>query len=57
MSQLTDEEFVFLKSQNATLKTGRGRHRKYLPSDMQKLATETVFKQAELIAEEITRGG
>ena len=27
------------------------------PPDMQKLATETVLKQAELIAEEITRGG
>ena len=26
------------------------------PPDMQKLATETVLKQAELIAEEITRG-
>ncbi len=31
MFQLTDEEFAFLRSQNATLKTGRGRHRKYLP--------------------------
>jgi len=31
--------------------------RKYgYPPDMQKLATETVLKQAELIAEEITRG-
>jgi len=31
MFQLTDEEFAFLRSQNATLKTGRGGHRKYLP--------------------------
>ncbi len=31
MFQLTDEEFAFLRSQNATLETGRGRHRKYLP--------------------------
>jgi len=31
MFQLTDEEFTFLRSQNATLETSRGRHRKYLP--------------------------
>ena len=31
MFQLTDEEFAFLRSQNATLEIGRGRHRKYLP--------------------------
>ena len=31
MFQLTDEEFASLWSQNATLETGRGRHRKYLP--------------------------
>lgn len=31
MFQVTDEEFAFLRSQNATLETGRGRHRKYLP--------------------------
>jgi len=31
MFQLTDDEFAFLRSQNATLETGRGRHRKYLP--------------------------
>ncbi len=31
MFQLTDEEVAFLRSQNATLETGRGRHRKYLP--------------------------
>ena len=31
MFQLTDEEFAFLRSQNATLETGRGRHRKYQP--------------------------
>ena len=31
MFQLTDEEFAFLRSQNATLETGRGSHRKYLP--------------------------
>ena len=31
MFQLTDEEFAFLRSPNATLETGRGRHRKYLP--------------------------
>ena len=31
MFQITDEEFAFLRSQNATLEIGRGRHRKYLP--------------------------
>ncbi|OQZ01973.1 MAG: DNA-binding protein [Candidatus Brocadia sp. UTAMX2] len=31
MFQLTPEEFDSLRSQNATLKTGRGQHRKYLP--------------------------
>jgi phage regulator Rha-like protein len=31
MFQLTDGEFAFLRSQNATLETGKGRHRKYLP--------------------------
>jgi len=31
MFQLTDDEFGFLRSQNATLETGRGKHRKYLP--------------------------
>ena len=31
MFQITDEEFSALRSQFATLKTGRGLHRKYLP--------------------------
>jgi phage regulator Rha-like protein len=31
MFQLTKEEYRVLRSQIATLKTGRGRHRKYLP--------------------------
>ena len=31
MFQLTTEETAFLRSQIVTLKTGRGRHRKYLP--------------------------
>jgi len=31
MFQLTREEGAFLRSQFVTLKTGRGRHRKYLP--------------------------
>ncbi len=31
MFQLTKEEFKGLRSQTVTLKTGRGRHRKYLP--------------------------
>ena len=31
MFQLTTEESDFLKSQNVTLKVGRGQHRKYLP--------------------------
>ena len=31
MFQLTREEGAFLRSQIVTLKTGRGRHRKYLP--------------------------
>ena len=31
MFQLTDKEFAFLRSQNATLETGKGGHRKYLP--------------------------
>jgi hypothetical protein len=31
MFQLNEEEFAFLRSLFATLKTGRGRHRKYLP--------------------------
>jgi len=31
MFQLTQNEYEFLRSQIATLKTGRGRHRKYLP--------------------------
>jgi len=31
MFQLTDGEFAALRSQIVTLKTGRGRHRKYLP--------------------------
>ena len=31
MFQLTAEEYSFLRSQNVTLKEGRGRHRKYLP--------------------------
>ena len=31
MFQLTNEEFVALRSQIVTLETGRGRHRKYLP--------------------------
>jgi ORF6N domain len=31
MFQLNDEEFASLRLQSATLKTGRGRHRKYLP--------------------------
>jgi phage regulator Rha-like protein len=31
MFQLSEEEFTILRSQFATLKTGRGQHRKYLP--------------------------
>ena len=31
MFQLTAEEFAALRSQFATLKTGRGQHRKYMP--------------------------
>jgi len=31
MFQLTEEEFTALRSQLASLKTGRGQHRKYLP--------------------------
>ena len=31
MFQLTDEEFAALRLQSATLKPGRGQHRKYLP--------------------------
>lgn len=31
MFQLNDEEFAALRLQTATLKTGRGQHRKYLP--------------------------
>jgi hypothetical protein len=31
MLQLTAEEWASLRSQNVTLKTGRGEHRKYLP--------------------------
>ena len=31
MFQLTDEEHASLRSQSATLKTGRGQHRKFLP--------------------------
>jgi len=31
MFRLTEEEHSALRSQNATLKTGRGQHRKYLP--------------------------
>lgn len=31
MFQLTTEEFTSLRSQFATLKTGRGQHRKYMP--------------------------
>ena len=31
MIQLTDEEFIALRSQFATLQLGRGQHRKYLP--------------------------
>lgn len=31
MFQLTVDEFDLLRSQNVTLKTGRGKHRKYLP--------------------------
>ena len=31
MFQLTEDEDESLRSQNATLKTGRGQHRKYLP--------------------------
>ena len=31
MFQLSREEFDFLRSPNATLKTARGQHRKYLP--------------------------
>ena len=31
MFYLSDQELVGLRSQNATLKTGRGRHRKYRP--------------------------
>lgn len=31
MFRLTEQEFAALRSQNATLKTGRGQHRKYLP--------------------------
>jgi hypothetical protein len=31
MFQLDDEEFAALRLQSATLKTGRGQHRKYLP--------------------------
>ncbi len=31
MSQLTEEEWDALRSQFATLKTGRGKHRKYMP--------------------------
>jgi phage regulator Rha-like protein len=31
MFQLTQDEYEFLRSQIATLETGRGRHRKYLP--------------------------
>ncbi|MBC7380300.1 MAG: ORF6N domain-containing protein [Burkholderiaceae bacterium] len=31
MFQLTEDEAAFLRSQNATLKTGRGQHHKYLP--------------------------
>jgi len=31
MFQLTADEYAFLRSQIVTLKTGRGRHRKYMP--------------------------
>jgi ORF6N domain len=31
MFQLSDEEFASLRLQSATLKSGRGQHRKYLP--------------------------
>jgi len=31
MFQLTADEYTFLRSQIVTLKTGRGRHRKYMP--------------------------
>lgn len=31
MFRLSRDEIAFLRSQNATLKTGRGKHRKYLP--------------------------
>src|SRR6185503_18177433 len=31
MFQLSAEEFESLRSQNATLKNGRGKHRKYVP--------------------------
>ncbi len=31
MFQLSEEEFAALRLQSATLKTGRGQHRKYLP--------------------------
>jgi len=31
MFQLTDEEYIFLRSQTVILKKGRGKHRKYLP--------------------------
>ena len=34
MFQLTEEEWAALRSQFATLKTGRGQHRKYLPYDL-----------------------
>lgn len=31
MFELTKEEYVFLRSQNASLETGRGKHSKFLP--------------------------
>ena len=31
MFQLSNEEYQFLRSQNATLKEARGKHRKYIP--------------------------
>lgn len=50
MFQLTDEEHAALRSQIATLKPGRGQHRKYLPWGFGSLAWESKPSPRQLYA-------
>lgn len=47
-------QVAFIRIEGVILKALAALGRKILPPDMQKLATETVLKQAEMLANELT---